>query len=260
MLATAILMKLILRLVVYIDVIEAVAIIPARDPVAPRVAKHLAIRRVEVDADPLEVPEHVIEEAVARSGAEVAVVVSRHEMRNPRPMFTVHTPGLVDEARLAIGHPRALAGILAALAERAPALGMEAWIEATHHTPTPSVPTVFAEVGSTLAEWGREDLARALAEAIEDGLSRRLSPRVVASIGDLHYSELSREAAEGVVAPCHVVNKSARIDEAVVEAAVMRCAEKPQAIVIHWKNVKAGARQAALRVAEKLGVAVEKRK
>ena len=235
-------------------------IVPLRDPVAVRAARHLSVRRVEVDADSVEVPEHLVEEAVNRYGADVAVVLSRHEMRNPRPMFTVHTPGLVDEARLGVGHARAIAGIAGALADVAAGLGMEVWVEATHHGPAPSVPIVFAEVGSTEREWVREDLARALAEAVERGLSVRVGARVVVSVGDLHYSELTRETIAGVLAPCHVINKSARIDETVVSAALGRCAERVESVVLHWKNVRAGVREVVLRVAEGLGIPVEKRK
>lgn len=74
------------------------------------------------------------------------------------------------------------------LSEEGARVGMEVTFEATHHGPSLSYPSFFVEVGSTVLEWERRELQRAVANVVTDLLPSRTSgSQVVVGVGGGHY-------------------------------------------------------------------------
>jgi len=111
-------------------------------------------------------------EAGAGTGPDAIVFASKHS-GDTGPLLSAHHTGNFGPAELG-GADRSLAPaapgvqkrLVAAFGEHAPP-EYDVGIECTHHGPTAvSVPSVFAELGSSEAEWGDREGARAVARAI----------------------------------------------------------------------------------------------
>ncbi|XP_030473515.2 D-aminoacyl-tRNA deacylase-like isoform X1 [Syzygium oleosum] len=153
------------------------------------------------------------EEATGESVDEV-IFLSRHVAASNRPALTIHpigTPHLrQDEVPLAGGRPGWAAPpnprigpwlrLLKNIAESHKLVPeFEVTLEATHHGPEISSPTMFVEIGSTDEYWKRQDAAQAIALLVWEGLglgggnsvgdwSRKGDqPKVLLGIGGGHY-------------------------------------------------------------------------
>jgi D-aminoacyl-tRNA deacylase len=102
-----------------------------------------------------------------------ALVFASKHSGDTGPLLSAHHTGNFGPAELG-GRDRTLAPaapglqkrLVAGFAEHAPP-GYDVGIECTHHGPTAvSVPSVFAELGSSEAEWGDPEGARAVARSI----------------------------------------------------------------------------------------------
>ncbi len=241
--------------------------IPLRDPVA---RTFYDIIRGEVKGDrwgPYLVTLEDADAVHSNPPSDTSVIIPcRHEMSNPRPMYTVHVTGNWTEDAVHGGKPRYVspssARLMGALvrALREAAGDIPIAIEATHHGPTLDVPTICIEVGSTPREWGDRGKVYPLVRALRSLHGHWADVPVVVSIGDLHYSVLTGKVADGEMDLCHVVPKYVKVDEWVVRTAVDRCVEGVNAAVIHWKALERHIRELALRELEKMGVTVIKRK
>jgi D-aminoacyl-tRNA deacylase len=108
-----------------------------------------------------------------RVDADLILFVSRHTSTRPEPALTVHVTGNYGGAifggrkgELAVAAPAWMHAILREMAARAPA-GYRVSYEVTHHGPTDlATPSLFAEIGSTEAEWRDPAAARAVAASI----------------------------------------------------------------------------------------------
>ncbi|HOO53677.1 MAG TPA: D-aminoacyl-tRNA deacylase [Methanothrix sp.] len=123
---------------------------------------------------------------------ELIVFASRHQAKDGTPRLCGHFSGNSGEAvlggtsrELAVAAPGALKSFISNLA-RDPPEGFEITVEATHHGPTDlTVPSFFAEIGSTEAEWSNPDAGTAVAKSIlkiED-----LNPPAFLGFGGGHY-------------------------------------------------------------------------
>ncbi|KAL5725937.1 D-aminoacyl-tRNA deacylase [Ranunculus cassubicifolius] len=152
------------------------------------------------------------------SGGEVVdevIFLSRHTAVSNRPALTVHPIGIPhlreDEVPPAGGRPGWAAPpnprigpwlrILKKIAESHNLTPeFEITLEATHHGPVVSVPTMFLEIGSTEEYWKRQDAAQAIALLVWEGLglgggddvgnwTRNNGPKkVLLGIGGGHYA------------------------------------------------------------------------
>lgn len=101
------------------------------------------------------------------------VFASRHQAKDGTPRLCGHFPGNSGDAvmggrprELAVAAPGALKSFILNLT-RAPPEGFEITVEATHHGPTDlSTPSLFAEIGSTEAEWLNSEAGCAVARSI----------------------------------------------------------------------------------------------
>ncbi len=194
------------------------------------------------------------------------VIPCRHEMANPRPMYTVHATGNWTEHSHG-GRPRhvsassaRLIGALVRAIHHVSAGEVPVAIEATHHGPTVDTPIACIEVGSTPAEWISRERVGVLVRALRDVRAHSAEPPVAVSIGDLHYSVLVDRVIRGEVDVCHVVPKYVQIDGWVVRTAVERCIETVNMAVVHWKALGRSARETALRELAVKGIDIVKRK
>ncbi len=242
--------------------------IPLRDPVARTFYDMIS---GEVDGDrwgPYIVSVEDVDAVHSNPPQDGYVVIPcRHEMSNPRPMYTVHATGNWTEDAQHGGSPRhvsvssaRLMGALVRAVHSAAASKVPVAIEATHHGPTVDTPIVCIEVGSTPAEWTSREWVGVLTRALRDLQRHWAEPPIAVSIGDLHYSVLVDRVVRGEMDICHVVPKYVQIDGWVVRAAVDRCRETVNMAVIHWKALGRDARETALRELELKGVDIVKRK
>ncbi len=135
-----------------------------------------------------------------RTGADVLIFISRHASVRPEPVLTVHVTGNLREAELG-GSPRSLPpaatgmmqAVLRSLARHCPE-GYRVSYEVTHHGPTDlSLPSFFAEIGSTEREWTDPAAGLALAESLLDWTMQ--DPVPLTGFGGTHYAARQTELA-----------------------------------------------------------------
>ncbi|MEM1597135.1 MAG: D-aminoacyl-tRNA deacylase [Pyrobaculum sp.] len=193
------------------------------------------------------------EDVVERYG-RWAVFISRHEMSNPRPMFTVHTPGTWPD--VSVANPRLVSSLYRALCR----LAQEPFtcaIEATHHPPNTSrISATFLEVGSTEAEWTSRKAAEALLAALEKSNNGRSGGVPTMVIGDLHYSTLGELVLGGGHDFGHVVPKYVDITAEAVESAYRKHTEQIRRVIMFRKNVKNPTRTHVVDFLKRQGVEV----
>ncbi len=142
------------------------------------------------------------------------LVLSSHKSKVGEKMLTAHFPGNWSEAKFG-GKPRTLntawgsrIKILLQELEKVNNTGWPLYMEADHHGPTCSIPIIFVEIGSTEEEWKDEGAAAAVAEAVDNSLSRNEKYESVLGVGGGHYArEFTKIAVEGVYAVGHIAPK-----------------------------------------------------
>ncbi|TKW38442.1 hypothetical protein SEVIR_1G114500v4 [Setaria viridis] len=152
------------------------------------------------------------QEATGEPVSEV-IFLSKHTAVSNRPALTVHpigVPHLRDDETppqggtpgwAAIPNPRIgpwLRLMQKIAAEQGLVPEFEITLEATHHGPVTSTPTMFVEIGSTEEYWGRQDAAQAIALVLRKGLGledgnavgswQGNSEKVLLGIGGGHYA------------------------------------------------------------------------
>ncbi|WP_291767779.1 D-aminoacyl-tRNA deacylase [Caldivirga sp. UBA161] len=208
------------------------------------------------------------------NGVGLLLFLSRHEMRNPKPLITFHTPGnWTNEVELggkpsqvAISEPRALTNLFREAYRRISELeGYSATLEATHHGPFVNRPAIFVEIGSTSNEWRDPKAQEFLASLVFDflnNISRYINDDkdVAVSIGDLHYTTLINHIINGEYDVGHMVPKYVKPTPTIVRMAVERNNVKPRLGIIHWKSLDAESRVMVEEELSSLGLTVIKRR
>lgn len=166
-----------------------------------------------------------------------ALFISRHEMTNPRPIFTVHTPGTWPDA--SVSNPHLVSAVFRALCKYAYEPFTCAF-EATHHPPnTSAVSATFVEVGSTESEWTDRKAVDVLLHSVEEVLGGGLPENPPAMVvGDLHYVTVADMALRGEVDLGHVVPKYVEITLEAVRTAYRKHTAPVKKAVVFRKNVK----------------------
>ena len=174
-----------------------VAIIASsRDPAGKTI--HVALREKPALGD-AKVPDISIQlidqELLAADNLEKAIpanlfiFASKHRSSSNTKSFAVHSIGNWDIAN-AGGKDKELCQSPALLQReiflsllKRQREGYEVTMEATHHGPFTSVPSVFVEVGSTEEEWNDKENARIIAESILEGLDDYLKAKEAKASG-----------------------------------------------------------------------------
>jgi len=207
---------------------------------------------VKIDGDPTE---FAYEDSLLELGAQWAVFPCRHEMSNPRSVFTVHTSG-TWERDVAFSNARLSSWLFRRLCSRRGEY--ECFVEATHHGPnTVKISTTFVEIGSSEREWRDRTAVRALVETLQElGDFRPDDAPIAMTIGDLHYSTLSQEVLDKSLDIGHILPKYLEINIDKVKLAYEKHIELPHRIIIFRKNIKNPYRAEVLGFLKKLGVEV----
>jgi D-aminoacyl-tRNA deacylase len=184
-----------------------------------------------------------------------ALFISRHEMTNPKPIFTVHTPGTWPD--VSVSNPHLVSAVFRALCKYAYEPFTCAF-EATHHPPnTSAVSATFVEVGSTESEWTDRKAVDVLLHSVEEVLGGGLSEKPPAMVvGDLHYVTVADMALRGEVDLGHVVPKYVEITLEAVRTAYRKHTAPVKKAVVFRKNVKNPTRGEVVEFLRSQGVEV----
>jgi D-aminoacyl-tRNA deacylase len=200
--------------------------------------------------------------------SSLIIFASKHRSKEEVNSLTVHCTGNPsEEARLggrpkelAVSSPAAMKSILAEMKRLAEGKGLkyDVTLEVTHHGPTElSVPSLYAEIGSTETQWKDPDAGEVTAKAI---LSVSLDKVPVAlGFGGGHYAMrqtgllLETDISFGHNFPKHQL-------EFVDEALIMQAAEKSNADFAYFdrKSMKSEDRNRISAVLDKIGLKVLK--
>ncbi|AKB84218.1 D-aminoacyl-tRNA deacylase [Methanococcoides methylutens] len=143
---------------------------------------------------------HIYQDGIDRKLKEAGlpcdfiIFASKHRSADGRRLLTSHftgNPGSADfggnPGELAMTAPFALRSILFSMSEKADEIGFDVSMESTHHGPSDlSVPSVYAEIGSSESEWVNTDAGAIVARAIL-GVRQDVCP-VVLGFGGGHYA------------------------------------------------------------------------
>ena len=184
-----------------------------------------------------------------------AVFISRHEMSNPKPIFTVHTPGTWPD--VSVSNPHLASAVFRALCKYAYEPFTCAF-EATHHPPnTSAVSATFVEVGSTEGEWRDRKAVGVFLHSVEEVLGGVLPENPPAMVvGDLHYVTVADMVLRGEVDLGHVVPKYVEITLEAVKTAYRKHTAPVKKAVVFRKNVKNPTRGEVVEFLRSQGVEV----
>jgi len=206
------------------------------------------------------------------SNLELVVFISRHSSASGTPTLSVHTPGNLGEAELG-GLPRkvsvspanAMRDVLKAIMQfkEETQLGYEVSYECTHHGPSLNVPTMFAELGSSIKQWDDLKAAEVIAHAAMKAISKfgESGATAVLGIGGPHYNQrFSRIALEREVAFGHMIPKYAipQVDAEVLRQCVEKTLEKVEFAVLDWKGIKGEHKSRLIGMLKEIGISFEK--
>ncbi len=204
----------------------------------------------------------------ARLPASLIIFASKHRSKEEISSLTVHCTGNpLDEARLggcpkslAVSSPAAMKSILMEMKRLAGQKGLryDVTLEVTHHGPTElSVPSLYAEIGSTETQWKDPGAGEVVAKSI---LAVSLEEVPVAlGFGGGHYAMrqtgllLETEISFGHNFPKYQL-------EFVDETLIRQAAEKSKADFAYFdrKSMKSEDRNRISEILEKLGLSVLK--
>jgi D-aminoacyl-tRNA deacylase len=232
---------------------------------------HLAFLALNKDIVYLDDLEDVINKLEVKPSE--LVFVSRHSMKNPRPMFTSHVTGNWGVAELggkpntvSLANPHTITAFYREFCRLRGDYGLdhfECHVEATHHGPTiTTIPVTFIEQGSSEREWGIvkgwELLYYSINEFIDGRLTSNHEPAI--SIGDLHYLTMDNRLLSGEADVGHAIPKYVNpITEDMIIKAVNMMTDRPVKAYISWKALDSATRVLVTEVLNKLGVKIIKR-
>jgi D-aminoacyl-tRNA deacylase len=204
--------------------------------------------------------------------AEFVIFLSRHSSKSGTPTLSVHTPGNFGLAELG-GLPRTLS-VAPAKAMRDALLTLnrfkenlslryEVSYECTHHGPSFSIPVMFVELGSSMAQWNDNVAASVVAQAAVYSGSRFgcSSENAALGIGGPHYNpKFTRMALEGQASFGHMIAKYAvsLIDSEVLQQCLERTFERVTSVVLDWKGIKSEDKPKLLKILADLDLSVYK--
>jgi D-aminoacyl-tRNA deacylase len=122
-------------------------------------------------------------------------------------------------------------------------LNYEVSYECTHHGPSLNVPTMFAELGSSINQWSDLKAAEVVAHAAIKAVSNfgASQTATVLGIGGPHYNmRFTRKAIESEIAFGHIIPKYAvpYVDSEILGQCTEKTLEKVEYAVLDWKGIK----------------------
>lgn len=206
------------------------------------------------------------------SKPDLVVFISRHSSASGTPTLSVHAPGNLGQAELG-GNPKevsvapanAMRDALKAMVKLREEMGLKYQVsyEGTHHGPSFNLPTMFAELGSSPAQWSDATAAEAVAHATMEAISKfgKFSAKAVLGVGGPHYnSKFTRIALENDVAFGHMIPKHSvkQIDPETLQQCVRKTLEKVEHAVLDWKGIKGDDKPRIVEMLEGTGLQIQK--
>jgi len=187
-----------------------------------------------------------------------AIYITRHKSKTGEPTLTTHPIGNYGEAQfggktrtLSKSSPRLMTQLLRIIKKNTEQtkLSYQVCFEVTHHGPYMNIPILFAEVGSTEKEWGKQDPANVISKSVlelldsyhyEEDLPSDIP--VLIGVGGGHYAPrftdivFEKKVAFGHMIPTYQI-KTGNIDDDMLEKTLN---ETPnvEAVYIHRKSLK----------------------
>ena len=200
---------------------------------------------------------------------DILVIASTHKSEAGINTLTCHSPGNWSSADLG-GEPNTLA-VAPALyirealkelhklrSERKKLEKYEVSLEVTHHGPTPNIPVLFVEVGSSKKQWQDLNACEAVADTIYRILSKKIrKPKtipVVVGFGGTHYAPgFTRKTLENKLIPGHICPKyqADKLTEQMILQAFERTTPKPNFAAIEWKGLTSSQRTKIIEILNK---------
>ena len=187
-----------------------------------------------------------------------AIFISRHRSKSGKPTLTTHPIGNFGEALFGgkakmvsptlPHHMTALLRIINENKQNAQ-LSQKTCFEVTHHGPYMSIPTMFAEVGSTEEEWMKQKPADIIADSILQLLERYNNIKnipneipVLLGVGGGHYApRFTNVALEKSVAFSHMI-PSYHIDQRSIDyelfKKILEISQPIHGVYLHRKALK----------------------
>jgi D-aminoacyl-tRNA deacylase len=189
---------------------------------------------------------------------KLAIFLSRHRSKMGDPTLTVHPIGNYGDAEfggkpqtLILAAPRMMTQLLRIINKnlQSTSLDFKVCYEVTHHGPFLRIPTMFAEVGSTEAQWQQQEPARVIAKSLLELLTEHSYEieypndiPVLLGIGGGHYAPrfteiaLQKNAAFGHMIPSYQID-AGTIDWAMIEHA-LATTPNVSGVYLHKKALK----------------------
>jgi D-aminoacyl-tRNA deacylase len=200
------------------------------------------------------------------------VFISRHSSQSGKPTLSVHAPGNFGEAELG-GLPRTLSVSPSTAMRNALnslmhykeklCLNYEVSFECTHHGPCLNVPTMFVELGSSLAQWTDLKAAKAVACSVMSTVAnfRRPTKSAFLGIGGTHYNQkFTRMSLVGEALFGHMIPKYAvsLVDSKMLSQCVEKTLEKVELVVLDWKGIRSEDKSNLISGLETVGLPFKK--
>ncbi len=203
---------------------------------------------------------------------ELVVFISRHSSVSGTPTLSVHTPGNLCEAELgglsrtvSVSPANPMRDALKTMMQfkQEMRLDYEVSYECTHHGPSLNVPTMFAELGSSIKQWSDLKAAEAVAHAAMKAISnfRNSQVKTVLGIGGPHYNaRFTRMALENELAFGHIIPKYAisYVDVEILRQCAERTLEKVEYAVLDWKGIKGENKKVLVEMLREVSMSFEK--
>lgn len=181
---------------------------------------------------------------------QLIVFVSKHRSISGIPTLSVHAPGNLGAAelgglsrRVSISPASVMKDTLLEMTRFAEdgKLNYQISYECTHHGPSLEVPTMFAELGSSLKQWKDKKAAEVIAHAIMIAISKGSSYPTSIGIGGPHYNKkFTRIALSTPKAFGHIISKYAlpQIDIEMIKHCIEQTLENVESAILDWKGIK----------------------
>jgi len=214
---------------------------------------------------------HIYSEMKFALDYDYIIVASRHKSESGTPSLTCHIPGNWGAADFG-GKPKTLntayasklKTLLREIKESAEKREIK-WtvcLEVDHHGPTIDKPILYAEVGSSEAQWQDENACSAVADAIMAAIKDESAYECCLGIGGNHYAPAftslmlkDEKRAVGHILPKYKIDE---IGFEMFEQAIAKNVEPLSCVLLDWKGLTAPQRGKAVSFCERAGVKWEK--
>ncbi len=186
-------------------------------------------------------------DSVNEIDADFFIFASLHKSKSEKPTLTVHSIGNWDKAEyggkdntLVPTNSFLIKNYLCALQKEERPVQYDISLEANHHGPFLTKPTVFIELGSSEKQWQDREAAKAIANVILSSTSLEGNFKSAIALGGGHYCReftkivLRTEWALGCICPQYALPS---FNEKMLQKAIKATYPKPEAIIIDWKGL-----------------------